>query len=714
MARVARDPIDTILGEAGGKTVADRYRDMLHVASTMVNRATATGQSLQSIVSATTGKGRKQYDAYGKALPAGTAKMRALAEMALNQVLTTGPVTTATFMATPKAVGNLPKGLNAVTQTAAHVYFEDPQNRAIATAQGYVTPSRQAVSLPETAYAPTPAPRGAVASIEAMAAPKVGFEALAPNGLVGAASPTNVAGYSRAALQPGAVGILDAVSAVNPGIGVNSGHRTPAQNRAAKGATNSQHLRGQALDLDISGLTDAQKAEALNAAVEAGARGVGLYSSGNVMHVDARTNPAVWGAVPGAAFRGMPVSRAPSWAQPALNDMFAAGQFAVTPRNTPPAPTAKPAPDTMVAGAFNPSRTDLVPTRSTQTVSVPGTVNDLAQAATDFGIFDGPAGAVAGVPARSVQSISITPENVDTALAPKASAPAFAPEAPAAKADLAKVDDEITEVAATPVGTPATLPSRPVTPTPAAALQAWQPAPVEVPVDLPAPIEMPPAIAPVEPVAYTPPAPAAVPAAPEMPSIPSGAQAAYGFHSGLNNAAIASNGNTLSRDAFGNTYNYSPEFDVTTISDPAGNTVGVRDGKVTAENAGSSTGKGLFSGTGLGNALGSALSNDNLSNAVVGGLGGLGGAMVGGLLGPVGGIIGSALGRHLAVQHNPFARNITPQEALLSGNFTRGLGFPDAPSGRSGRGSNRSHSEMSGFSPSAADAISGGYDAGLY
>lgn len=39
---------------------------------------------------------------------------------------------------------------------------------------------------------------------------------------------------------------------------------------------------------------------------------------------------------------------------------------------------------------------------------------------------------------------------------------------------------------------------------------------------------------------------------------PLGAQAAYGFHSGLNNAAIASNGNTLSRDAFGNTYNYPP------------------------------------------------------------------------------------------------------------------------------------------------------------
>lgn len=50
---------------------------------------------------------------------------------------------------------------------------------------------------------------------------------------------------------------------------------------------------------------------------------------------------------------------------------------------------------------------------------------------------------------------------------------------------------------------------------------------------------------------------------------------------------------------------------MTTISDPAGNTVGVRDGKVTAENASSSTGKGLFSGTGPGNALGSALPNDN-------------------------------------------------------------------------------------------------------
>jgi hypothetical protein len=193
----------------------------------------------------------------------------------------------------------------------------------------------------------------------------------------------------------------------------------------------------------------------------------------------------------------------------------------------------------------------------------------------------------------------------------------------------------------------------------------------------------------------------------------------------LNNAAIASNGNTLTRNSLGYSFNYNPSYDVTTISDPAGSVVGVRQGKVTADDADAQTSasSGLFSGVSddpnsLGNKIG---------NAAVGGLGGLGGAMVGGMFGPIGGLIGSALGRNLAMKISPFAQQVTAMPGTFAVNTPSGimqfhsavggLGFPDAPTGikgaLGGSQSNRSMDSMRSMSPGAASAIGRG-EGGLY
>lgn len=123
----AKTVVDVILGEAK----AGSYQDMLAIASVISNRATGGRTSFQDVVSRTS-----EFNAYGKPLPSGVNQYRSMAEKAIEQVKTTGPIHNATFYATPKAQGNLPKGLQKVTSTDGHIYFTDPQQRPIYTASG--------------------------------------------------------------------------------------------------------------------------------------------------------------------------------------------------------------------------------------------------------------------------------------------------------------------------------------------------------------------------------------------------------------------------------------------------------------------------------------------------------------------------------------------------------------------------------------------------
>lgn len=138
---------DVILGEAVRGTAAERYRDMLGIASVIANRSRMLGVTPQEVVAR-----QSEFNAYGKALPSGVEAYRDLAREALREVETAGPVHGATFYATPAAKDNLPRGLREEVRTTGHVYFSDPQQRSINTAVGY----RQPAPIPVQSRVPAP------------------------------------------------------------------------------------------------------------------------------------------------------------------------------------------------------------------------------------------------------------------------------------------------------------------------------------------------------------------------------------------------------------------------------------------------------------------------------------------------------------------------------------------------------------------------------
>lgn len=137
---VAKTVAETIAGEATSGTSAERWNDMLNIASVMVNRAAMLGVSLEDVVSAP-----GQFNAYNTKMPPGTGSLVDMAQAALDQVQEQGPVNNASFYATPAAVDNLPSGLVAETETAGHQFFSDPAMRSIITAQGAIRPDPNAL-----------------------------------------------------------------------------------------------------------------------------------------------------------------------------------------------------------------------------------------------------------------------------------------------------------------------------------------------------------------------------------------------------------------------------------------------------------------------------------------------------------------------------------------------------------------------------------------
>ncbi|MEZ5782737.1 MAG: peptidoglycan DD-metalloendopeptidase family protein [Rhizobiaceae bacterium] len=153
MGNIARNVVDTILGEAVSGSRSARWEDMLAIASTIANRAAATGVSMENIVSAP-----NQYAAFGRGLPPGVERYRDLAIAALEHVQTKGPVTSAQYYSTPSASRNLPSGLTPVAQTKGHQFFEDPAARPVMTAVGVKQPGKVAYDI----ELDTPAPRASI------------------------------------------------------------------------------------------------------------------------------------------------------------------------------------------------------------------------------------------------------------------------------------------------------------------------------------------------------------------------------------------------------------------------------------------------------------------------------------------------------------------------------------------------------------------------
>lgn len=168
MARIARSVEDVILGEAVHGTREERLADMMAIASVIANRAAMTKSPPKDIVSV-----RAEFNAYGKALPAGVEKYRALAEEAWNDVQTNGPVHSATFYATPSAAHRVKNGKVMEASTTGHQFFSDPEFRPFRTAAGYKRPDPSllpSMVVEPTAYAAIPSQNPALEAIENVAA----------------------------------------------------------------------------------------------------------------------------------------------------------------------------------------------------------------------------------------------------------------------------------------------------------------------------------------------------------------------------------------------------------------------------------------------------------------------------------------------------------------------------------------------------------------
>lgn len=137
---IAKSPAEVLAGEAVSGTSQQRWNDMLNIASVMVNRAAMLGVSLDDVVSV-----QSQFNAYNKAMPAGTQSLVDMAQAALDQVQEQGPVNNASFYATPEAANNLPGGLVEETSTDGHQFYSDPAMRAIQTAVGTIRPDPNAL-----------------------------------------------------------------------------------------------------------------------------------------------------------------------------------------------------------------------------------------------------------------------------------------------------------------------------------------------------------------------------------------------------------------------------------------------------------------------------------------------------------------------------------------------------------------------------------------
>ncbi len=105
-------------------------------------------------------------------------------------------------------------------------------------------------------------------------------------------------------------------------VKVNSGHRTVEENRKAGGAKGSQHLQGNALDIDVTGYTHAERVQIIRTLSANGITGLGIGS--NIIHADLGGRRA-WGYKTSAGG-----GEVPPWAKAAIDDHLAGRSTAPT------------------------------------------------------------------------------------------------------------------------------------------------------------------------------------------------------------------------------------------------------------------------------------------------------------------------------------------------------------------------------------------------
>lgn len=82
---------------------------------------------------------------------------------------------------------------------------------------------------------------------------------------------------------------------------IKSGYRSPRENITAGGASDSEHLRGDAVDIDTSRMSSAQKLSLLYAAYRVGVRGFGIYTNNLHFDLGLKHGQRAWGGGSGAS-----------------------------------------------------------------------------------------------------------------------------------------------------------------------------------------------------------------------------------------------------------------------------------------------------------------------------------------------------------------------------------------------------------------------------
>jgi hypothetical protein len=98
-------------------------------------------------------------------------------------------------------------------------------------------------------------------------------------------------------IDPALIEIVEKVAKIfGRPLVIISGHRDSAYNKLKKGAKESQHILGKAVDISSGGLSDNDRLRLVEIASRAGIRGIGVYNGGS-LHFDNRTGGrAGWGS----------------------------------------------------------------------------------------------------------------------------------------------------------------------------------------------------------------------------------------------------------------------------------------------------------------------------------------------------------------------------------------------------------------------------------
>lgn len=743
MAKKATTVEDVVLGEAK----AGSFEDMVAIASVIENRSRQLGKSYKDVVSV-----QAEFNAYNKALPPGVESYRSMARQAIEQVKENGPVHNATFYATPAATKNLPSGLTPVTSTVGHQFFADPQMRSIRTVDGFVKPSA-AAAVPNSVPTPTSRPSawrdpldvagnipgtmydvaGATVGPQVASLPDIGPTPSArPSnaGLLGqpetaslglgSLSPSFNAGmqgrissFDRTGLSQGAQSLASALDEAGFGnLGVNSGYRSPERNARVGGARDSQHTKGNALDLETKSLTDFDKSRVLDAALSAGAKGIGAYNSGT-LHVDTRANPSFWGPNAANSYARVGISQMPGWAQDDLRAMVSAGQFGYLPSGiNNNVPTPSPRAEALAANAVRdaasfpgrPSVPGSMPAAVERSMlggapaSILGDISMPSQQPSFSNAVQAASQATASFPGRPAPSIGSMPAapspsvSMDQATAvarDRMSAPAAAasPDIAAAYKDMANTMGQVGVMAVGGV--------KRFDPLSGMMVGAYTPPPSVTRIAAPTPAAVPAAVvAPPAPVQRQSPIsrPAAAIAAPRSAT---GAD----VWGGRATSGIATNGNQMTRNPDGSVSMTSSKYGYTETMNPDGSykstTAPGLFGIDRAANSllggiGGPSISGPLSGQGIKTQAPqqTGMMNSRAGKGVRGVVGGVAGGMAGGLLGPLGSMLGAAIGADLAQGKNPFGNNGMiggllgggRQQGPNASGYWGGGYFPDRPS----------------------------------